>query len=297
MKIIRCLLLLTGALILIPAVHAEGPVKTKEDALKLVQSLRRRQGEIDLRNGVATLNVPKEFDYLDPEDAQTVLVKLWGNPPHAKILGLLLPADMSPLAEGCWAVTISFVEDGFVRDDDANKINYDDLLKKMKKTVHEANAARQKQGYSSVELIAWAAPPRYDAAAHKLYWAKELQFGGSEERTLNYDIRILGRRGILVLNAVASMDKLETIQKEAPGILAMVNFKKGHAYSDFDPKLDKVATYGIAALVAGGIAAKLGLFKGLLVFLLAAKKFLILGLVAIATFFKKLFSKNKNGPE
>jgi uncharacterized membrane-anchored protein len=77
----------------------------------------------------------------------------------------------------------------------------------------------------------------------------------------------------------------------------MVDFNQGNRYADFDPKVDKVAAYGIAALIAGGIAAKLGFFKLLLVFLLAAKKFIIIAAIAVAAWFKKLFGKkNDNKP-
>ncbi|HEY1490071.1 MAG TPA: DUF2167 domain-containing protein, partial [Verrucomicrobiae bacterium] len=82
-------------------------------------------------------------------------------------------------------------------------------------------------------------------------------------------------------------------------ILGMVDFKEGSRYADFDPKVDKVAKYGIATLVAGGAlaaAAKLGLLKGLWVFILAAKKFVILAIVAIAAFFKKLFKRGGDSP-
>jgi uncharacterized membrane-anchored protein len=120
----------------------------------------------------------------------------------------------------------------------------------------------------------------------------ELKFSRQLEDTLNYDIRILGRRGVLVLNAIATMDQLPEIEQQTPQILAMVNFNDGNRYADFNPKVDKVATYGIAALVAGGVAAKLGLFKLVWVFLLAAKKFVIIAVVAVTAWIKKLFSRN-----
>ena len=55
-----------------------------------------------------------------------------------------------------------------------------------------------------------------------------------------------------------------------------------------------MAKYGLAALVVGGAAvgaAKLGLFTGLLVFLKKGWKLAIVGLAALATFFKKIFGK------
>lgn len=262
------------------------------EIVQLVKSLKYQQGEIDLRGGLAKLNVPKEFNFLGSDDAETVLVKLWGNPPSAeKPLGLLLPAGMTPLSSNVWVVTLSYVEDGYVKDTDASKINYDDLLKDMKKGIAENNKARQEKGYPAITLVGWAATPHYDAETHKLYWAKQVKFEGEENDTLNYNIRMLGRKGVLELNAIADIKQFETIDKQTPQILGMVDFQEGSRYADFDPKVDKVATYGIAALVAGGIAAKFGMFKMLWLGLLAAKKFVIIGVIAVVAFAKKFFNR------
>lgn len=263
---------------------------------QLAQKLQYKQGVVKIEGGLATLNVPPEFKYLDAPDAKTVLVKFWGNPPAQAddTIGLLLPADKSPLQANCWAVTISYANDGYVKDGDASKINYDKLLTQMQEAIKENNKARTDKGYPAIQLIGWAAPPHYDADTHKLYWAKELNFEGEPENTLNYDIRILGRHGVLILNAVAGMSQLPEIEKETPKILGMVDFDPGNRYADFDPKVDKVAAYGIAALVAGGIAAKLGLFKLLWVFIIAAKKFIIIGLAAVAAWFRKIFKGRKD---
>lgn len=263
----------------------------------LLKGLKYQQGEIDLRGGLAKLTVPKEFSFLGPDDAETVLVKLWGNPPMAeKPLGLLIPAGMTPLSSNVWIVTIDYNEDGFVKDDDASKINYDDLLKKMQTGIAENNEERKKAGYPAITLKGWAAPPHYDAATHKLYWAKDLKFEGEEGDTLNYSIRMLGRKGVLELNAVADVAQFAAIEQQTPQILAMVDFKEGNRYADFDPKSDKVAEYGIATLVAGGAlaaAAKLGLFKGLWLGLLALKKFIIIGVIAVVAAFKKFFKRGE----
>jgi uncharacterized membrane-anchored protein len=283
-------------------VAASGVVRAQENTNKiparivaLLKSLKYQQGEIDLRGGLAKLTVPKEFNYLGPDDAETVLVKLWGNPPsETKPLGLLIPAGLTPLSSNAWVVTMDYSEGGYVKDDDASKINYDDLLKKMQKGIAENNKARQEKGYPAITLVGWAAPPHYDAAAHKLYWAKQLKFEGEEQDTLNYSIRMLGRKGVLELNAIAGVDQFAEIDAQTPQILGMVDFKEGSRYADFDPKVDKVAKYGIATLVAGGAlaaAAKLGLLKGLWIFILAAKKFIIIGVIAVAAFVKKFFRR------
>jgi len=294
MKIRFVILLLTG-LLAAAGVHAQDTNALPPELLKTLNSLKYQQGQIDLRNGLATLNVPKDFNFLGPDDAEIVLVKLWGNPPSKdKPLGLLIPAGMTPASSNAWVVTIEYTEDGYVKDNDASKIDYDKLLKQMQQRVADENKARQNQGYQTVTLVGWAEPPHYDAATHKLYWAKDLKFGDDQVDTLNYCIRILGRRGVLELDAVSALGQLDEIHQQAPDILGMVDFKEGNRYADFDPKVDKVAKYGIAALVAGGVlgaAAKFGLLKVIWVAILAAKKFVIIGFVAVVAFFKKLFNR------
>jgi len=293
-----------AGLLLIGLLAAAGVVRAQDDTNRLaeiarlkqiLQSLKYQHGEIDLHGGLAKLTVPPEFNFLGADDAETVLVKLWGNPPmNPKPLGLLIPAGMTPASSNAWVVTIDYEENGYVKDNDASKINYDDLLKQMQKGIAENNKQRQAQGYPAITLVGWAAPPHYDAATHKLYWAKDIKFEGTSEDTLNYSIRMLGRKGVLELNAVSSIDQFSEIDRQTPQILSMVDFKEGSRYADFDPKVDKVATYGIAALVAGGIAAKLGLFKLLIPALLAAKKLIVIGVIAVGTFFKKMFGRKND---
>ncbi len=275
---------------------ARGAVKSRDEAEALVSTLQFQEGQINLGNGIATLHVPAGFRYLDGADAQKVIVQLWGNPPQEQPLGLLM-TNASPLSRESWAVVITYNGDGYVKDDDAGKINYDQLLKEMKKGVADANSERTKQGYPAMELVGWAEPPRYDSSSHKLYWARELKFGDATEDTLNYNIRMLGRRGVLVLNAVATMSQLPEIEKATPQILGAIDYNAGHRYADFSAASgDKVATYGIAALVAGGVAAKLGLFKLLWVGVLAAKKFIVVGFLAVAAWAKRLFGKKSAAP-
>jgi uncharacterized membrane-anchored protein len=264
-------------------------------ARKLAAGLHYQQGHIVLKEGLASLNVPEAFRYLPPADAEIVLSKIWGNPPGLGGLGMLFPADLGPVDRGSWGVVITWAEDGYVKDDDAAKIDYTKILKEMQEGQHEANKRRKEQGYSTLELVGWAQQPRYDQANHKLYWAKELEVEGTSAHTLNYDIRMLGRRGVLELGVIAGMDQLAQIEQAAPSLLEMVDFQAGHRYADFNPSTDKVATYGLAALVTGGILAKAGFFKLLIPAILAFKKLIIVGGVAVIAFLKKIFGgKSEN---
>jgi uncharacterized membrane-anchored protein len=284
-----------------PLLRADDPTPTRPSADSLAamaSSLKWQTGTVSLKDGLAKINLTDNFRFLGNEDARKVLHDMWGNPDDPDLLGMIFPKDKGPLDDNSWAVTVNYEDNGYVKDDEAATINYDDLLKKMQEQTKEASPERVKEGYPSVDLVGWAAPPHYDKASHKLYWAKELKFGDARADTLNYDIRILGRHGVLVLGAISPMAAFPEIDNRVPEILSMVDFQPGNSYADFDPKIDKVAEYGLGALIAGGAlagAAKLGLFaflfKYIVVVVLALKKAIIVVVVAMVAGVKKLMSK------
>lgn len=125
---------------------ADAPAATTpEQAQALVGGLQFQQGTISIRDDLARLQVPENMRFLKGHDAATVLVQIWGNPPSAEPLGMLVPSGCDLLAD-CWAVIISYEEDGYVKDDDAAKINYSELLTEMQKGIRAENKERQKQG-------------------------------------------------------------------------------------------------------------------------------------------------------
>lgn len=256
--------------------------------------LHYQTGRVTVGKDLATLDLPPTFRYLDPRETDLVL-QAWGNPSGSETLGMLVPSGLGLFTREGWGVIVSYDEDGYVKDDDAAQIDYGALLKKMQQATEEANADRARAGYPTVSLVGWAEPPYYDSVGHKLYWAKDLKFGDASSHTLNYNIRVLGRRGVLVLNAVASMDRLESVKRDMTQVLGAVEFSEGHRYADFVPGTDKVAKYGIAALVAGGLAAKAGLFKVLLGALLALKKLIVVAVAGAAAYLRRLFRRKPAG--
>ena len=281
------------------AARAQEPAAAPEiGAEEFEARLGYQTGTITLQDGLATLRLPETFRFIPPEGSRRLLTEAWGNPPQAAegVLGMLVPRDTSPLGEDGWGVVITFDADGYVDDKDAASIDYASLLEDMQAGMEEENARRRKAGFGTMALVGWAEPPHYDAAAHKLYWAKDLTFEGGDRHTLNYNIRILGRRGVLVLNAVASMDQLSAIRQEAAGLLAAVEFNEGHRYADYLPGKDKAAAYGVAGLILGATAAKAGLFKALWLGILAFKKFIIVGLIALIPVLKRLFVRKPADP-
>ncbi len=195
---------------------------------------------------------------------------------------MLFAEKDSPLADNSVGYTIAFDDMGFVKDDDAEDIDYDDLLKELKEESAEADKERVKLGYVPLELIGWAAKPFYDKNKKILHWAKEYKVGDSAEaHVLNYDIRVLGRKGVMVIKAVARMDELEIVNKNLPLVSSSVTFTKGNRYEDFDEGSgDKIAAWTIGGLVAGKVLAKVGVLAVLAKF----GKLIFLGLAAAGGF-------------
>ncbi|WP_430392286.1 DUF2167 domain-containing protein [Dyella sp. 20L07] len=273
-----------------------GQTMTEED---FIASLHPLTGHVTLTQAQATLKLADGYSFLRAKDAQRVLTELWGNPPDEDVLGMILPSTdaHSVLESKNWAVVVTFVDEGYVSDEDATKIDYNAMLKDLQKVALDDNPDRLKEGYPAIELMGWAEQPHYDAASHKLYWARDLQFkkkdGSDDGRTLNYAIRVLGRKGYLSLNAVAPIDELAQVRADMPQVVDMAEFDAGQRYADYNASTDKVAAYGIAALVAGGIAAKAGLFAKLGLLLLAFKKFIVLGVAAIGGVLARVFKRKQ----
>lgn len=272
---------------------AEGQPEAAAAEEEAMPELKFSTGDIVLPNKVATLHLGEKYHYLAPEETNQLL-QLWGNPPDEQTQGAILPADVNPFGEGGWAVFLTYTDDGHIDDSDANEIDYDDLLKDMKEGVEDSNDARKQAGYPEMHLLNWAEPPRYDAAGKKLYWAKEISSAGGEMHSLNYDVRVLGREGVLSMEAVAPMDLLSQVRTEMRPLLEVAEFNEGYRYAEFNAKTDRMAEYGLGALIAGGVAAKLGLFGKLFALLIAFKKIIIVGLIAVGGYVAKLFGKKKD---
>ena len=253
-------------------------------------ALELRHGKVALPGGVASLDLPDGFYFLDGKDARYVLETLWENPPDDTVLGMVLPKGVTPFEGDSFAAVVTYEPIGYVKDTDAATIDYDALLDDMKRDALSANDERVKAGFSRIELLGWAAPPRYDAEGRKLYWAKRLQFSDADGETLNYNIRALGREGVLVVNFIAGMAALPAVETALPDVLKMIEFNQGHRYSDYLPGTDTVAAVGIGGLIAGKLAAKAGLLAVALVFI---KKLGVLVLLPLAWVWRKISGRRE----
>ncbi|HUQ12360.1 MAG TPA: DUF2167 domain-containing protein [Steroidobacteraceae bacterium] len=269
----------------------EEPAAGAEEQAGPAYEFKYQTGDILLPNKVATLHLGEKYRYMSPEEGNKLL-QLWGNLPDETLLGVVVPAEVDPMSDSRWAVFLNYKDEGHIDDSDANEIDYDDLLKDMQKDEKAANEQRKAAGYDTLSLVGWAEPPRYDASAKKLYWAKNIS-SGSGGHSLNYDVRVLGREGVLEMEAVAPLSQLAQVKRDMEPLIGVAEFNKGYRYAEFDKSTDRMAEYGLGALVAGTIAAKTGLLAKLLGVLVGLWKFIAIGLVAVGSFIARLFGKKK----
>jgi uncharacterized membrane-anchored protein len=251
-------------------------------------------GTIELEGGVASVVLPEGFKYLNKEQSNRVLEDLWGNPKDSRVLGMIFREADGVMMDSSYAFVISYEDMGYVKDDDAGDMDYDELMKQMQTEEVEDNKQREAMGYGPAYIIGWAAKPFYDKERKILHWAKEIKFGDdATSNTLNYDVRVLGRKGVLVLQAVAGMSELGLVQEHIGDVLGIVQFKDGYKYEQFDSNVDEVAAWTIGGLVAGKVLLKAGLFAGLLKLLVGLWKPLAIGVVALGAWLVKVFAGRK----
>ncbi len=225
----------------------------------------------------ATLKLPLDRIFV-PQPQAAKLMHAMGNPgDDPGLQGLIFPAGEAP-----WFATLRFESSGYVKDDDAKDWNADDLLKGYQEGTEAANAERAKMGVGELEVLGWAEKPAYNQSAHRLVWAMSTRSKGapaSEAQGVNYNTYALGREGYFSLNLITSLDRLPAHKPVSAELLSALQFADGKRYADFNASSDKVAEYGLAALVVGVAAKKLGLFAMVAVFL---AKFAKIGFLAAA---------------
>lgn len=201
-----------------------------------------------------------------------------------------LPGDEK--VEDEWgAVVLYFTPLGFVRDDDAKSWQLNKLLDSIRASTEKSNEEKRAQGRPEREVTGWVEPPYYDSHTHQLLWSIRVQDKGKPDTAYAaYNTAALGRYGMLNFIFVTEAAKLPERKDLAAKLLGTIQFNEGKRYQDYAEGTDKVAEVGLAALIGGVAAKKLGLFA-ILVGVLAKWGKLIagaaVGLIALLKFRKK----------
>jgi uncharacterized membrane-anchored protein len=260
-------------------VSAQEEQLTPEQQLMLqrLSSIQWVEGPTMARIGtMAEIQIPAGYQFASSTDAQTLL-EVYGNPRDPGILGAIVPmAD-----DASWTLIFKFDDIGYVQDADKESIDADDILSTFQSGLPDMNEARRAVGAAECSSITWMEKPFYDPQTNNLTWALRLGFNDGD--SVNYDIRILGRRGVM---EATLLDSPETYAKSIPDVkqvLTGFTFTSGEKYAEWQQG-DKIAAYGLTGLVAGGglaMAAKTGLLGKLGLLFAKGGKAIILAVVVI----------------
>src|ERR1051326_8711564 len=277
-------LLITGALTLgvVAGVVARGwaqePVqqpRTQEQEPKIDWQVGPTTAKL---GDIAEINIPEGFAFADKAGVQKVL-QMTHNIASGHELGVVVGK------EGGWFMFFEFSDSGYVKDDEGGKLDAEAILKSLKEGTEDANAARAKQGWRPIHVTGWEKQPYYDPQTHNLTWATLVRGDDPQDTgSVNHSIRILGRRGTMDVDLIARPSDSLALTGTFNSLISGFHYNQGNRYSDF-AKGDKVAKYGLTALILGGGAA-VALKTGLL-----AKfwKFIVMGIVAAGAALKKFF--------
>ncbi len=283
-----CLLALPLALLSRPALADEASDAANKVFEEAKQSATSGPHDVPL-GSQAVLHLPSGKVFI-PQPHAAKLMHAMGNPgDYSDLLGLVFPEG-----GGGWFAVLRYEGAGYIKDDDAKDWNAEELLKSYREGTEASNKERAKMGGAELEIVGWAEKPTYAADTHRLVWAMSSRSKGApadEEQGVNYNTYALGREGYLSLNLVTDLKDLAQHKTEAQALLGALDFNDGKRYADFNSSTDKVAEYGLAALVLGVGAKKLGFFALIFAFLAKFAKIAILAVVAFGGAILKLFKR------
>ena len=228
---------------------------------------------------IAEVHIPAGYVFANAEDTRKIMEAMQ-NPTSGSELGFVSPANEN------WFIDYEFDDVGYIRDDEKSSLDADAMLDSIKNGTEEGNKERRRRGWPTLKILGWEQKPRYNETTHNLEWAIRAESDGSP--VINYNTRMLGRGGVMRVTLVTDPSELAPTLPKFKNVLAGFSFTQGHRYAEFLPG-DKVAQYGLSALVVGGasaVAVKTGLFKWLW-------KAIVVGVAAVGAFFKSLFSRKK----
>ncbi|WP_263367017.1 DUF2167 domain-containing protein [Edaphobacter bradus] len=244
---------------------------------------------------VAEIKIPEGYAFTDSAGTRRFM-ELTHNPSSSGELGLIIPISKEDDSKGSWFLIFDFDEVGYISDSEKSSLDADKILASLKANTERGNEFRREKGWAAFHLTGWQQPPFYEEKTHNLTWAT---LGNGEDdkegKTVNYSTRILGRRGAMSVDLVLDPSQLDQVLPAYQQLLNGFSFSAGSRYSEF-VKGDKVASYGLTALIAGGAAAavvKTGLLSKLLAGIAALWKFILVGLVALGSAIKRFFSNLK----
>jgi uncharacterized membrane-anchored protein len=300
-KLIVALTLLASAVLALPSASAQTATPaeaTRQAELKTAWQAASNAGisgpsELTLIDQ-ATLKLPADYFFVPKIEGQRVLRALGNVVDDTSFVGLVVGKRQND----DWLVAIRYIKEGYIKDDEAKNWNADELLKNISEGAEQANKDRLARGFPEMQVMGWVEPPAYDASAHRLVWSLLAKHKGEPDdapKNVNYNTYALGRDGYFSLNLLSSSDRIAGEKPVAHELLDDLRYNVGKRYEDFSATTDRVAEYGLMALVGGAVIKKLGLFALLGAFALKFAKVIILGAVAFGAGMMKFLRRKPRG--
>jgi uncharacterized membrane-anchored protein len=241
----------------------------------------------------AALALPADAAFLPLGPAKALMQKL-GNATDDNFIGIIMPWQ-----ESDWFITLDYIPAGYVADDDAKNWKADDLLTNIRENTDKENEERKKQGVPGLQILGWVEKPHYDQPHHRVIWSILARDEGAREgapNIINYRMLALGRQGYLAMIMVTDATVIEARKPIANTMLSQVTFDPGKRYSDFNSSTDDVAEYGLAALIGGVVAHKLGFFALIAAFFVKGAKFIAVAVIGALAAVRRFFRRGKPEP-
>ena len=298
LKSIAMALALAGALPFTVAV-AQAPAPNSEDARR-TEAIAAFRGAVEAATkgpaavplmGQGTLKLPDGYMHVPVKESNR-LMRAYGNQAGgSNFAGLVMP-----MSDEDWFITATFENEGYVKDEEAKNWDTDALLTNARDGVEAGNADRASRGFPKIKVDGWIEKPSYDAAQHRLIYSMSLSDIDSkpgDETTVNYHTYALGRDGYFALDLVTGSNSIEKYKDRARTVLASLEYNDGKRYEQFVAGTDRVAEYGIAALIGGLAAKKLGLLALAGLFFAKFAKFIIAGVVIFGAVASRFFGRKR----
>jgi uncharacterized membrane-anchored protein len=263
------------------------PTAAESEEAKLLKSLAWTVGPGKAQIGsLAEIALPEGTRFTGG-DGTRKLLEMMHNPTNGSELGLLTNDQLD------WFVIFEFEDSGYVKDADREKLDANAMLAALREGNEAGNEERRKRGWAPITILGWHTAPFYNKATNNLEWCIKGQSQGHD--IVNHNTRILGRGGVMSANLLVAPSELDATLPNIKTMLKGFAYVQGQKYSEWKSG-DKIAKYGLSALVVGGAvgaAAKLGLLGKLAAGLGKLWKAIILGVIAVGAAVKKFLFGGK----
>ena len=302
--------LIAAATILIALLVLAAPARAqdaKSDAIakEIEQMTWLENTTVTLPDSHGRLIIPDDYAAIVGHDALRMLEITNGKPSNKKSEANVFSSDLKA------QIDFDFIGTGYVSEDDWNTFDPKALLQSVIEATEEQNKERRAEGLPEMHAVKWLHQPTYNISNHTAFWAiqgTDSNGGG----IVNSTALRLGRTGFERLVLIEDIKDYKPVGSPLDLMLASFSFSPGDTYEDH-LNTDKIAGYGIAALVGTVVGAKVvkataagGLtpfFKQIAVFFAAVLGILLAPIIWLKSRFKRrkcaagkapLLSKNES---